>query len=119
MYTFLLILFIIVVILIIPVILMQSGSGAETGMFGSNITLGAFGAKSSEVLLKVTRWLVAIFLALAFLLSYIKVIEHKSLAAKPVQEVTEGQPADQSAPAQDQTPADPSGGQSSPLLPTQ
>jgi len=60
MYTVLMVIFIIDVALLIPTILMQSGSGAEAGMFGSSLTMGAFGAKTSEVLVKFTRWLVAI-----------------------------------------------------------
>lgn len=77
MYTFLLIIFIIDVLLLIPVILMQSGSGAEAGMFGSNLTMGAFGAKTSEVLTNFTKVLVGVFMVLAFLLGYIKIQETK------------------------------------------
>ena len=77
MFTFLLIIFIIDIVLLIPVILMQAGSGAQSGIFGGDITLGAFGAKTSEVLVKFTVWLVAIFFVLALLLNYIKVRELK------------------------------------------
>jgi len=70
---------------------MQSGSGAEAGMFGSDLTLGAFGAKSSEVLLKFTRGLVAVFMILAFTLGYMKVIEKKALAAQPQPTMEQGQ----------------------------
>lgn len=77
MYTLLLVIFIVDVVLLIPVILMQSGSGAEAGMFGSSLTLGAFGAKSSEVLVNLTKWLAAIFMIAAFLLGYIKIREAK------------------------------------------
>jgi protein translocase SecG subunit len=107
MYTFLLIIFVIAVILIIPLILMQSGSGADAGMFGSDLTLGAFGAKSSEVLLKFTRWLVAIFMFAAFMLGYLKVIEKKNLAAQPTQTMEQGQPegAGETAPQEPTAPA--------------
>ncbi len=77
MYTFLLIIFIIVVILLIPLILMQTGSGAQSGMFGSDFAMGVFGAKTNEVLVKITKWMVGIFFLLAFLLGYIKVKEVK------------------------------------------
>ncbi len=83
MYTFLLIVFIITVILLIPTILLQSGSGAQSGMFGSDITLGAFGAKTSEVLVNFTKWLVGIFLVTAFLLGYIKVQQNKAYLRQP------------------------------------
>jgi protein translocase SecG subunit len=83
MYTVLMVIFIIDVALLIPTILMQSGSGAEAGMFGSSLTMGAFGAKTSEVLVKFTRWLVAIFMVSAFLLGFLKVREHKRFAVEP------------------------------------
>lgn len=79
MYTFLLIIFVIDVLLLIPIILMQSGSGAEAGMFGSNLTMGAFGAKTSEVLTNFTKILVGIFMVLAFLLGYLKIVETKNI----------------------------------------
>ncbi|MGC8764711.1 MAG: preprotein translocase subunit SecG [Brevinematia bacterium] len=77
MYTFLLVIFILVVLLLIPLILMQTGSGAQSGMFGSDFAMGVFGAKTNEVLIKITKWLVGIFFFLAFLLGYIKVREFK------------------------------------------
>ncbi len=82
MFTFLLIIFIIVVILLIPTILMQSGSGAQSGMFGNDMTMGAFGAKTSEVLVKFTQWLVGIFMILALILGYLRIQETKSLMRK-------------------------------------
>lgn len=100
MSTLLLVVFIISVVLLIPTILMQSGSGAEAGMFGSDLTLGAFGAKTSEVLVKFTRWLVVIFLASAFLYTFLKVREN-SLAPSPAPRVNTA-PAPEAAPADTQ-----------------
>lgn len=85
MYNFLLIIFIIDIILLIPVILMQSGSGAESGI-GMDMTLSAFGAKTSEFMLKLTKWLVGIFFVTSFLLGYIKVQETKMFIKKKVPE---------------------------------
>ncbi len=95
MSTLLLVIFIISVVLLIPTILMQSGSGAEAGMFGSDLTLGAFGAKTSEVLVKFTRWLVIIFLASAFLFTLIKMRENSLAPVTP--KVNNSQAAPQSA----------------------
>lgn len=63
--------FILDVILLIPVVLMQSGSGAQAGLFGSDFASGAFGAKTSEVLVNFTKWLVAIFFLTALGLAYL------------------------------------------------
>lgn len=86
MYTFLLIIFIVTVLLLIPTILLQSGSGAQSGIFGGDITLGAFGAKSSEVLVNFTKWLVGIFMLTSFLMGYIKVQENKAYTRQPRQQ---------------------------------
>ncbi|MGL4366828.1 MAG: preprotein translocase subunit SecG [Brevinemataceae bacterium] len=67
MIIFLLTLFIISIILLIPTIMLQSGS--DGGIMSSNITSGAFGAKSNEILIKFTSWLVTIFMVSALLLS--------------------------------------------------
>lgn len=79
MFTFLLVVFIIDVILLIVVVLMQSGSGADAGLFGGSLTQGAFGAKSSEALVKITGWLVAIFMIFAFLMGFLQVQKTKGL----------------------------------------
>lgn len=68
MIPFLLVLFVLSIFLLIPTILIQS-SGADNGMMSSNITAGAFGAKSNEILVKFTSYLVASFLILALVLS--------------------------------------------------
>jgi protein translocase SecG subunit len=86
MFTLLLIIFVLDLILLIPIILLQSGSGAQAGVFGGDMTFGAFGAKTSEVLVNMTKWLVGIFLAAAFLLGYIKVQETKAYTGRPQQQ---------------------------------
>ncbi len=76
-FTILLVLFIIVVVLLIPLILMQTGSGAQSGMFGSDFATGVFGAKTNEVLVKITKWMVAAFFVFALALGYIKMREDR------------------------------------------
>ncbi|MGA2141462.1 MAG: preprotein translocase subunit SecG [Brevinematales bacterium] len=78
LFSFLMVIFILDIILMVPVILLQSGSGAQSGVFGSDLTMGAFGAKTSEVLVNFTKWLIGIFFGAALLMSYIKINEYKS-----------------------------------------
>lgn len=68
MIIFLLTLFVISIILLIPTILLQS-NGANNGMMSSNITAGAFGARSNEILVKFTSYCIATFILCALLLS--------------------------------------------------
>ena len=98
METIILIIFFISIILLIPTILMQSGSGADAGMFGTDLTMGAFGAKTSEVLVKFTGWLVVIFLTSAFLYGYIKVKENKVVVPTRSNQL-HSQPAPKTKPA--------------------
>ncbi len=105
MSTLLLVIFILSVVLLIPTILMQSGSGAEAGMFGSDLTLGAFGAKTSEVLVKFTRWLVVIFMASAFLYTYIAVKENSLAPTNTPKVNTAPAPTTETAPQDTQSPA--------------
>lgn len=107
MFTFLLVLFIIVVLLLVPVILLQSGSGAQSGMFGSDLAMGAFGAKTNEVLVNFTKILVGLFLILAFAMSWLKIQESKALtrANRPANVAT--QPEAPAAPAEDTNAAAP------------
>ncbi|MFN4216338.1 MAG: preprotein translocase subunit SecG [Brevinematales bacterium] len=97
--------FILDVILLIPVVLMQSGSGAQAGLFGSDFAAGAFGAKTSEVLVNFTKWLVAIFFLTALGVAYL----HLPRTAKiqptvtssetaPVETVPAPQPAESTPP---------------------
>ncbi|MGL5254117.1 MAG: preprotein translocase subunit SecG [Brevinema sp.] len=61
-------LFIISIVLLIPAVLLQSTS--DTGIFSSNITAGAFGARSNEILVKFTAWCAGIFILTALAMSY-------------------------------------------------
>lgn len=79
MFGLLLVIFIIDIVLLLVVILLQSGSGAQSGMFGNDLAMGAFGAKSSEVMVKATKWMVGIFFVTCFLMGFIKVQEYKGL----------------------------------------
>lgn len=99
MQTLLMVIFVVDVILLIVVILMQSGSGADAGMFGSSLTMGAFGAKTSETLTNFTRWLVAIFMLTALLLGYLKVREYKAFTQTQNSTVQQPQKSQQSQPA--------------------
>ena len=76
-FTILLVIFVIDVLMLIPLILLQSGSGAQSGLFGSDFALGAFGAKTSEVMVRLTKWCVTIFMATAFLMGWVKIQENK------------------------------------------
>lgn len=68
MIIFLLTIFIISIVLLIPTILLQT-NGANNGMLSSNITAGAFGARSNEILVKFTSYCITVFIASALLLS--------------------------------------------------
>ncbi len=93
MFSFLMVIFILDIVLMVPVILLQSGSGAQSGVFGSDLTLGAFGAKTSEVLVNFTKWLVGIFFVTAFLMSYIKIKEYNNYTrSRQTQETGTQQP---------------------------
>jgi protein translocase SecG subunit len=87
MIIFLLTLFIISIVLLIPAILLQS-NGADNGMFSSNITAGAFGARSNEVLVKFTTYCVTIFIVSALLLS-IHFIRATEVSAAPTGDTIE------------------------------
>ena len=68
MIIFLLTIFIISIVLLIPTILLQT-NGANNGMLSSNITAGAFGARSNEILVKFTSYCITVFIVSALLLS--------------------------------------------------
>lgn len=94
MIIFLFTIFVIAVILLIPAILLQST--AETGIFSSNITAGAFGARSNEVLVKFTAWCTFIFVVSALAMS-IYFVRSSSPASRP-EAPAQQQPVSQEAP---------------------
>ena len=89
MIIFLLTIFIISIVLLIPTILLQT-NGANNGMLSSNITAGAFGARSNEILVKFTSYCITVFIASALLLSihYIRDNELIEDEALPTTEMT-------------------------------
>ena len=89
MIIFLLTIFIISIVLLIPTILLQT-NGANNGMLSSNITAGAFGARSNEILVKFTSYCITVFIASALLLSihYIRDNELIEDEALPATEMT-------------------------------
>lgn len=84
MIIFLFTIFVISILLLIPAILLQST--AETGIFSSNITAGAFGARSNEVLVQFTAWCTVIFVASALAMSIYIVRSTRVNIAPAVQE---------------------------------
>src|ERR1700758_4317534 len=66
----LLVFFVLVALLMVLVILMQRPKSEGLGAaFGGGVTENIFGAQTTNVLVKFTSWLVAIFFALTFVLS--------------------------------------------------
>ena len=83
MIIFLLTIFIISIVLLIPTILLQT-NGANNGMLSSNITAGAFGARSNEILVKFTSYCITVFIASALLLSIHFIRLDKEFVAKDI-----------------------------------
>jgi preprotein translocase subunit SecG len=67
---FLLVIYVIVALLMLLVILMQRPRSEGLGAaFGGGVTENIFGAQTTNVLVKITAWLAAIFFGLTFTLS--------------------------------------------------
>ena len=67
---FLLVVYVIVALLMLLVILMQRPRSEGLGAaFGGGVTENIFGAQTTNVLVKITAWLAAIFFGLTFVLS--------------------------------------------------
>src|SRR5947199_5371924 len=96
--TVLLVLFVLVAGLMTLVILMQRPKSEGLGAaFGAGVTENIFGAQTTNVLLKFTTWLAAIFFALTFALSVL--YSHHSVASSSFRrELMKNQPA-QTSPA--------------------
>src|ERR1700751_3897320 len=70
MINFLLAIYVVVALLMLLVILMQRPRSEGLGAaFGGGVTENIFGAQTTNVLVKITAWLAAIFFALTFILS--------------------------------------------------
>jgi preprotein translocase subunit SecG len=104
---FCLVLFVLVAALMVLVILMQRPKSEGLGAaFGGGVTENIFGAQTTNVLVKFTTWLAAIFFALTFALSVL--YAHQSTASSAFRrELMKNQAAPQTSPA-------PVGAQSSP-----
>ncbi len=105
MITLLIVLFVIVVVLLVPLILMQSGSGAQSGMLGSDFAMGVFGAKTNEVLVKITKWMVGTFFLLAFLIGFVYVRNERLARGREKAQKVE-QSTQQEAPVESQNKED-------------
>ncbi|MGL4561128.1 MAG: preprotein translocase subunit SecG [Brevinema sp.] len=95
MIIFLLTIFVISIVLLIPAILLQT-NGADNGVLSSNITAGAFGAKSNEILVKFTSWMATVFIASALLLSihFVKGTASSKSSTAETTETSEPSPSD-------------------------
>jgi preprotein translocase subunit SecG len=95
---FCLVLFVLVATLMVFVILMQRPKSEGLGAaFGAGVTDNIFGAQTTNVLVKFTTWLAALFFALTFALSVL--YAHHSVASSAFrQELMRGQPTPQSSP---------------------
>jgi len=100
-----LVLFALVAVLMVLVILMQRPKSEGLGAaFGGGVTENIFGAQTTNVLVKFTTWLAAIFFVLTFALSVL--YAHQSTASSAFRrELMKTQGAPQTSPA----PAAPSG----------
>src|SRR5712691_10295442 len=98
---------ILVALLMVLVILMQRPKSEGLGAaFGGGVTENIFGAQTTNVLVKFTTWLAAIFFVLTFALSVL--YAHQSTASSAFRrELMKNQAAPQTSPA-------PAGAQSSP-----
>src|SRR3954467_15217936 len=87
---FLLAIYVLVALLMVLVILMQRPKSEGLGAaFGGGVTENIFGAQTTNVLVKITGWLAAIFFLLTFVLSIL--YAHKSnTGSNLTREVTKG-----------------------------
>jgi len=94
-----LVLFALVAVLMVLVILMQRPKSEGLGAaFGAGVTENIFGAQTTNVLVKFTTWLAAIFLVLTFALSVL--YAHHSTASSAFRhELMKTQGAPQTSPA--------------------
>jgi len=94
-----LVLFALVAVLMVLVILMQRPKSEGLGAaFGAGVTENIFGAQTTNVLVKFTTWLAAIFFVLTFALSVL--YAHQSTASSAFRrELMKTQAAPQTSPA--------------------
>ncbi len=94
-----LVLFALVAVLMVLVILMQRPKSEGLGAaFGAGVTENIFGAQTTNVLVKFTTWLAAIFLVLTFALSVLYA-HHSTASSAFRRELMKTQGAPQTSPA--------------------
>ena len=94
-----LLLFALVAVLMVLVILMQRPKSEGLGAaFGGGVTENIFGAQTTNVLVKFTTWLAAIFLVLTFALSVLYA-HHSTASSAFRRELMKTQGAPQTSPA--------------------
>jgi len=83
MIVFLQVLFIFICILLIGIILIQAGKGhglaGAFGSFAGNAAQNLFGARTTDILTKITAYITALFFSLAVLIAYLQAKETKSV----------------------------------------
>jgi preprotein translocase subunit SecG len=94
-----LVLFALVAVLMVLVILMQRPKSEGLGAaFGAGVTENIFGAQTTNVLVKFTTWLAAIFFVLTFALSVLYA-HHSTVSSAFRRELMKTQGAPQTSPA--------------------
>ena len=108
---FLLAIYVLVALLMVLVILMQRPKSEGLGAaFGAGVTENIFGAQTTNVLVKFTAWLVAIFFGLTFVLSVLyshKTSRDTGLRRELLKQQTAGQPSASAPPANPNAPVVP------------
>ena len=100
-----LVLFALVAVLMVLVILMQRPKSEGLGAaFGAGVTENIFGAQTTNVLVKFTTWLAAIFFVLTFALSVLYA-HHSTASSAFRRELMKTQGAPQTSPAPSGSPA--------------
>ena len=116
---FLLAIYVLIALLMILVILMQRPKSEGLGAaFGGGVTENIFGAQTTNVLVKFTSWLAAMFFALTFVLSVLyshKTSRDTGLRNELLRQQTTAQPSASVAPVNPNAPAVPAPG--APVLP--
>src|SRR2546430_7291216 len=108
---FLLAIYVLVALLMVLVILMQRPKSEGLGAaFGAGVTENIFGAQTTNVLVKFTAWMVAIFFGLTFVLSVMyshKTSRDTGLRRELLKQQTAGQPSASAPPANPNAPVVP------------
>ena len=116
---FLLAIYVLVALLMVLVILMQRPKSEGLGAaFGGGVTENIFGAQTTNVLVKFTSWLTAIFFILTFVLSILyahKTSRDTGLRNELLRQQTTAQPSASAPPVHPNAPAVPAPG--APVLP--